>query len=513
MFNKNKQITSEEQIFLLVGVALVFGFLVRFLPGLQAGFPLNDGGMFMSMVRDLGASGYRLPEFTTYNRLEIPYAYPPFGFYFGRLLADVLHISELDVLRWLPPAVHALSIFIFYLLATDLLKSKLHGALASTFYALTPGAYGWFVMGGGLTRSFGALFLLLTILAVFRLFQRGGGKYLALSIIFGGLTVLSHPEAGIHAAVTCALLWIFYGRTLQTFGKAAVVGVGVFFFTLPWWWTVISYHGFAPILSALQTGMHGQPFWLGIYNAIFSSGIAIPILAVLRLAGIVWALWKRQYFLIAWVVMPYLVEPRSAPSISFYPLTLLSALAFADAIPHVFRLIRRAVTPPAEFHKNKALTISLFIVLMYLFVESGLYGFRLVGNSLKPADITAMEWIRANTADDASFLPLTGVPSPEIDPFVEWFPALTERRSQSTIQGYEWLLGSEFFGRYASLRQLQTCATVTCVEAWSASTGLAYDHVVIRDGRVEGLLADFEQNGGYERIFSADNVFVLKRLP
>ena len=38
---------------LLLFTALLFGALVRFLPAILNGFPLNDGGMFHAMTQDL----------------------------------------------------------------------------------------------------------------------------------------------------------------------------------------------------------------------------------------------------------------------------------------------------------------------------------------------------------------------------------------------------------------------------------------------------------------------------
>ncbi|MDO8753804.1 MAG: hypothetical protein Q7J80_07910, partial [Anaerolineales bacterium] len=201
-----KNLTRNEWIILFLGTTLFFGVIARFLPGFQAGFPLNDGGMFLSMIRDLRASHYVLPAITSYNNLEIPYAYPPFGFYFARLLSDIFYLSEITLLRWLPPIVNTLSILAFYALASLLLESRRRGAVAAIFYALTPGASAWFIMGGGLTRSFGSLFMLLSLGWVYRLFRDGGKLELTLSILFCSLTVLSHPEVGIHTAASSILM-------------------------------------------------------------------------------------------------------------------------------------------------------------------------------------------------------------------------------------------------------------------------------------------------------------------
>lgn len=508
-----KELTKTESVQLLVGVALLFCVLVRFLPGIQAGFPINDGGMFLNMIQDLRDSRYALPEFTSYNLSEIPYAYPPFGFYVGRILSDIFQIPALELLRWLPPLINSLSIFAFYVLASELLNSKTTGALASAFYALTPGAFGAFVMGGGLTRSFGSLFLLLSAVAALLLFRKGEGKYVAFSILFGSLAVLSHPEAGMHTAATCILLWLFFGRSLSTLRNAVIVALGVLLVTSPWWLTVFVYHGLEPVLSALKTGSYGVSAWTAWYKVIFEDGLFVPFLVVLRLIGIGWGIWKKNFFLVIWVFLPHLVEPRSAPSVAFYPLTMLTALAFSEAIPFLVGKLRRVSVNFEELFKSRPYNIAVFLLLAYLFVESSLYGFRLVGASLKPADLQTMAWIKENTPADALFLPLTGVPSPEIDPYVEWFPTLTERRSQATFQGYEWILGENFFVRYYDLVELQQCETFTCVEDWSSRTGLDYQIVVIDKSDVSDALIDsFRLMEKYSEIYTTDEAVVFERI-
>ncbi|MBI5823162.1 MAG: hypothetical protein HZB18_03985 [Chloroflexi bacterium] len=511
MTNK-KEMTSLQWVQLVAGAAIVLGSIVRFLPGLQAGFPLNDGGMFLQMIRDLKDSGYALPQVTSYNQLQIPYAYPPLGFYIGRALSDLFRISEVDLLRWAPPLVNSFSILVFYMLARELLKSKPLGALASAFYALTPGAFGWFVMGGGLTRSFGSMFFLLSIFFVLRLFQTGRGKFVGASVAFCGLTVLSHPEAGIHAAWTCILMWLVFGRTIQSVKGAVLVGAGTLAVTSPWWLTVISFHGLAPFLSAMHTGSYGTPLWTALTKMIVGDGV-IPVLAMLRLIGLGWGLWKKQYFLLAWTFLPYLVEPRSAPSVAFYPLTMLIALAFAEAIPFLISRLRNIEMNFDELYKSKVYNAFFFLVLTLLFVDSGLYGFRLVGNSLKPADREAMTWITEHTPVDANFLLLTGIQSPEIDPFVEWFPALTERRSQSTIQGYEWLLADKFFERYTKLAELQRCESIFCVEDWSARMELPSTYFVIVKSSKSGILAEsFYGSLNYIQVYSNNRVLVFEAI-
>src|SRR6476620_10306668 len=112
-----KPIRRAEWADLIFIIAIFLGAFMRFNPTLPAGFAINDGGMFAVMVDDLKASSYLLPKFTAYNHLNIPFAYPPLGFYFGRIAADLFGISAVQAVRWVPAFFASLSISAFYLLA------------------------------------------------------------------------------------------------------------------------------------------------------------------------------------------------------------------------------------------------------------------------------------------------------------------------------------------------------------------------------------------------------------
>ena len=505
---EKKPLTRDEWIVLFLGVTFLFGIIARFFPGFLTGFPLNDGGMFMIMIRDLRASHYAIPATTAYNNLGIPYAYPLFGFYFARLFSDIFRVSEVEALRWIPPAVNALTIWAFYALASDLLESRRRGVIAAAFFALTPGLSAWFIMGGGLTRGFGVLFMALSMGQVYRLFRDGGNKALILSIVFCSLAVLSHPGIGMQTAGVCILLWLFYGRSRRSTLYAMAIGAATLALSSVWWGNVLARHGMEPFLSALHTGNYGVSKWMALISSIFSDEAIIPIAVALRVIGLIWGAWKRKYFLLAWVALPYIVEPRDGQHLVYYPLCMLMALAYADALPAIVDFLRKKKSE-MEFHARGWVTGSLLLLMTYLFVESCLYGFRLMNTSLTEADRGAMTWIQQNTPADAHFLPITGIPNAEIDPFVEWFPALTERRSQLTIQGYEWTLGPKFYDMYYSFAEAQGCASVSCLEEWSARTGLDYQYIVVRRFETDAQLLDsLNKSSRYEKAYSSDLVVV-----
>ena len=130
-------LTRAEYIAALSAV-LVLGFAVRAIFVLGAGFPINDGGMFYAMARDLQANSYALPAFTSYNGGEIPFAYPPAGFYIAAFLDDHTPISLLASFQYLPLMFSTLTIAAFWLLAKDLLRSRIATVSAVFFFAMMP---------------------------------------------------------------------------------------------------------------------------------------------------------------------------------------------------------------------------------------------------------------------------------------------------------------------------------------------------------------------------------------
>lgn len=505
--------TRDEWIKLILGSGLVFGIILRLAPGLMAGFPLNDGGMFLSMIRDLRTSHYLLPVTTSYNLADIPYAYPPLGFYIARLLADVFRIPELSLLRWLPVTFNILTILAFFLLADSIFGDKARAALAAAFLAVSPGGYLWHIMGGGLTRSLGAVFLLLSVYFLTRLFKTGQWRYFVLALLACSLAVLSHPEIALHTAGSCALFWLFYGRTRRGTVQVGLIGLGTLLLTSPWWFSVMQRFGLAPFLSTLHTGMYGSSFLKSLAAIVFARLSIVPFLLVLRLMGIAWSAWKRNYILlIVWVVLPVLVEPRSSGAISFYPLSMLAAIGFADALPALVNWFRARKSLPlvTDFTQNRVMNLTVVSILLFLFMESFASGYALVNTSLKPPVLDAMSWVQQNTPTDSQFIILTGG-GIMTDPVQEWFPALAKRHSQTTLQGFEWTLGSKFFPRYNQLVALQECETLACVEAWSVDTKTAFTHLFLETGKLpDGLLLSLQRSDRYLQIYNENGIAVYE---
>lgn len=473
-----KPIRRHEWADLILMAAILFGAFLRFNPTLLAGFAINQGGMFAVMVDDLRANHYLLPVYTTYNHLQIPFAYPPLGFFVGGIVADLFSIDSVQVVRWLPAFFASLSVPAFYLLALRLLKNKYHASVATLFFAFMPRAFSWFITGSGLTRSSGQFFLLLTLAGTVRLYQENRRGDIFWAGIFAALTVMSHPEAAVHMVASVIFFWTLLGHSRTTFIKLVGVGAIALIVTAPWWGIVLHYHGLAPLLSAVQTGQKTS----AALNLIFFDFAEEPfatLITVLALIGLGRCLIRKEYLLPLWLVLPFVVEGRSAALPAAIPLAMLAAVGLVDVVLMI-------LSPNTERKTEKPEQVSFIEVgvvayaLLYLLFSTYQFGLRLSGSSLPLSDREAMKWVHENTPDNSRFLVLTGTNSISCDNVLEWFPALTDRQSLYTVQGTEWTKGADFRAYVQSTYAVQKCLSsgdLSCLD--QAVNRSEYDFVYI----------------------------------
>lgn len=516
---QKKPITRDEWGTLILILSCVVGAYMRFSPTMLAGFAINDGGMFAVMVDDLRANHFLLPAFTTYNHLNIPYAYPPLGFYFGALASLILELDSTQAVRWLPAFFASLSIPAFYFLALRLLKNKFHAAVSTFFFALMPRALSWFVMGGGLTRSPGQFFMLLTLAVVIRLYEEKRRSDIFLAGVFGGLAVMSHPEAAVHTLVSAIFLWLMLSRSRESFIHSIFVGVVVALVSAPWWATVISNHGLAPLLSGAATGSK----FAAVFNLLFFVFTEEPyatVIAVLGLIGIAHRLIRRDYLLPLWMAIPFFIEGRSAAGPAAIPLAMLAALGLVE-------VILPAIQPsPAKDAEVSSVERNVFIYLvLYLIFSTAQFGIRLSDAKLYPPDEEAMRWARENTPDDSRFLVLTGTTSVSCDSVMEWFPAISGRKSLFTVQGTEWTKGAGFNEYVRSTYAVQDCLAngdMACLDDLVDRADYDYIYVskILRVNNCSPLAPQTEfpyfveslkLDAGFEAVYETDGVLISRR--
>jgi hypothetical protein len=472
MHNKSK-LSKDEIGTLILLVAFIFGTWFRIMPAWRAGFPINDGGMFYTMIMDLQANHFILPFFTTYNHTSIPFAYPPLGFYIGAGISDLFNVSPLSVIRWLPGIINALCIPAFYFLAKEILKDKFQSSIATLVYAMTPHLTSWLSMGGGLTRSLGMLFMLLTLGYVHRVFAEEDKYNILGAIIFGGLTVLSHTEAPIYTVAIAIYIWLMKSRSLKGILHGILIALGVLIIAAPWYGIVLYRHGMEPIISILKTGAHSLSAVFKVLNVdLLTEEPYLGLLGVLGILGIAALAAKKEYFIPLMLPIIFLVQPRSGHVVGNIPLAMAAGYFFTEIVLPGISTLQTG---------SKKLTAFLIILTLYMISNSMFYGLSLSGRHLTEPERIAMHWIEKNTTENSKFLVVTGDQNAFCDPINEWFPSLSQRESLTTVQGSEWLLGNNFEKNMNQIHSLQGCIDegAECFAHESTSLGKSFDYVYI----------------------------------
>lgn len=461
---------------LLLFTALLFGSIVRFYPAIASGFPINDGGMFYVMTRDLMSNGFALPDFTNYNNAGIPFAYPPFGFYVASLLSALAPGSDLWVFLFVPAFVSSLSILAFHLFAVEISPSRVVASLAVLIYALTPGSFQWPVMGGGITRSFGLLFMFLMFWQTVQLFKEYRPRHLLLAILFGAATLTSHPQTAFHAALGGLLLFLFYGRSKRGFLSAILVGLGVALLSAPWWVTVLQRHGLETFLSAGGTSQRTLEFYQIVLTLHLPTNLlTLPFLTFFYI-GLFVSLKERNFIYATWILAAYLSDPRGGAGIALLSESILAGIGVNQV--SVWIISRKTGPVPSSGLRRGGGVIGS-VLFLWIMLGAVITDFRLVNTSLKAGDLELVEWVNENTGADNIFALATGREFSMTDPLQEWFPTLTGRTSLTTLQGREWTLGDAFFPWYEELVKFQKCPDAVCVNEWSRRNQVEYDYLIV----------------------------------
>jgi len=490
------------------GMAVVLAISVRTFLVLSRGFPLNDGALFFLMSQELGDHGFRLPVSTAYNAANIPFAYSPLGFYLTAFLHTVGGFDLFGLLRVLPLVFSCLCVLAFYLLARDLIPTRATIIAALATFAVLPRSFLWLIMGGGLTRSLGFLFAILTLWQLHRTFTRQAWRHGALATLFASLTVLSHLGTSPFVAFSAVLMVLCFGRIWPNVRASLVIATGTVVLTSPWWATVAAVHGFGPFFAAGATG--GTVF--GTHRgealtklAFFGLGTAeplFPLIGALAILGAFATLTRRGAFLPLWWLTIILLDTRAGATYASIPVALLAGLAITEVIvPIVARPplwsgpvagVTRAsgweTVLAAPRRRQWAVAVVLFVLLGYGVASSlvrrpslGAEGRYLT--SLTNADRSALAWVAGQTPPESRFLIMVGGAAGGwwADRVGEWFPVLTRRVSVATVQGTEWLPSGTFETRERQYDRLQGCAVwgATCLEQWARETALPYSHVYI----------------------------------
>ena len=417
-------------------------------------FPINDGGLFYAFVNATAASFPALPTTVAFNGLVIPFAYPPLSFWFGALLTR-LGADPLAVVHLLPIAMNAVYVLLFALVLRKSGRSPLFAALALLFFCTVLRSFEWLVMGGGLSRGAGSLFLMLTLLAV-RVPMPGRReplaywRWVAAGAAVAG-AILSHLEWGIDAAACVVLARAISSRSFANFvASTTTAGATALLLILPWLAFVYQAHGLAPLFAAGGTSPWGIVSFKGHLLWLGSSSLANPLVPL----GLVLLLLRRDFFWPLFLLICIALTPRHAPT----PAVLALAVFAATGAVWLFEQAAVWVRPRWI---GAAVTTLLILLLASLQLNRRFLADGPALHPLSPAVRHAMRWVAERHPGD-SFLVLTSAPW-WYDRSAEWFPVLARARSVNTLQGREWLPDKAYARWYArdiALKTSGNCAAL-----------------------------------------------------
>ena len=464
-----EQVSSAEQVSIaeqarpwwrqpdLVVLLLVLGATVthRLYLAVSTDFPINDGGLFVAYIEASARSFPWLPQGISYNGLELPHAYPPLGFWLGGLLVE-LGFGAISVVHVLPPVMNAVWVVLLALLFLRDGHSRLFTAAAVAVLAVAVRSYEWLVMGGGLTRGLGALFLVLSLLALGGTRGRESSPLSARAALLAGICVggaiLSHLEWGLLAAASVVVQRALCSRTVKNFlVTLTVAGGAAALCVLPWVLLVVSRHGLEPFLAA-----SGTSEWNLADTAARLEGYARAQWPNLLLAvGGAVLLVRRHLFWPVFVLLCLVLTPRHSLTPLVVPISYLTVTGLAAVV----QMVRRATSQRRDEVGAVVALALIAVVLGGLAVERT----RPVSPIFRPLsdDVReAMAWVRDEHAG-ARFAVVTD-PVWWYDASAEWFPQLTGATSSTTVQGTEWLPDDAYQRRIDAV--MATKAAPTCEE-------------------------------------------------
>jgi len=537
-----------------IGAAVALGTYVRATRTFSHDFPLNDGGLFFTMVQDLQRAHYQLPAITSYNAADIPFTYSPFGLYIAALVNDITRISLTNIFRFLPFLVVTATMLAFFLLARSVLKSKPAVLAALLAFALIPRSFIWLIMGGGMTRAFGFLFAILALYTVHEMYEREEIGLVFPTALFSGLTILSHLETGKFLAYTMVIFFVCYGAHRTGVIHAALVAAGTAIIVAPWLITVVAYHGLAPFQAANQTGSSiftGPADRQNIRNMIhvFGLGTNEPYFWLLGTFGLLGALvfvvrsltsvQRREYVLPAlpiWWLVIVLLDNRAANTFTTIPVALCAGVGIAEmVIPALNRAMGEApdarqvalsldgagewrrMGAAAVRHWPAALVCGFLIWYAAwgaLTTSANVSGDLPALTSLTRDERDAMQWVAQETPAGSRFLVVSGKGIWPSDDESEWFPTLANRISLATPQGYEWTPDRMFQIQIWKHDQLQVCTwqDSSCIDRWSIITGDSFDYVYVRNTEgVYPVAASLTADYRYDLVYNGPGAMIFAR--
>jgi hypothetical protein len=206
------------------------------------------------------------------------------------------------------------------------------------------------------------------------------------------------------------------------------------------------------------------------------------------------------------------------------PLSLMVGYALEKVIIPALRLKEESTRQANNIQQELEQVLSgkvtrYFIVFLFAYSLMSAYstGQKIKNEySLQPMDLQTFSWVKENTPENGDFLLVTGQ-LPLRDAWSEWFPVLSERRSQASVFGYEWVNDGQFGGRVEAYGQLQSCAyeDSTCIENWQQGNNNTPSFIFLWNRASPNrlpLALHLQQDDRYSLVYENEQTLIFQQL-
>ena len=130
-----------------------------------------------------------------------------------------------------------------------------------------------------------------------------------------------------------------------------------------------------------------------------------------------------------------------------------------------------------------------------------------------------MRWVSINTPKNSEFVVITSKEDVWQDRVSEWFPALADRPSIATVQGYEWI-PDQFYFQWSRYLALQDCAkqNAGCLDKWAQDFDMPFSHIFLARGddvktmlAAKILKASLLSSTDYKMIYESSEVAIFEK--
>jgi 4-amino-4-deoxy-L-arabinose transferase-like glycosyltransferase len=450
-------------------------------------FPLNDGGLHVTIVEEMVAhGGYGLPLITSYNNIDAPVAYPPLAYYLTLIIHRVTGASVPTLVAVLPWLFNVACIPLFFGVARAYL-SEGFALLGTLIYALLRESVEWQVMGGGVTRALGCACILALIVSLRRYSERATIKRGIVCGILVGLGALSHPSTAVLGFLLIPS-FVFFEETSwrERIKRTAFVGLVAIIVISPWLGTVLLHHGVRPFLYAASTGKPDEAI-----TKIFIVD-KDNYLGLLAFIGLLYSLIVRRYRSFAVVfIASFIMDARG--NLHIYG-SIFYAL-FASFLFYDFRESTRAVV-----------RIGLpLLLLLHLWIRYQ----DVVILSLPPSAATLFRSL--NRDPKQRYLIVSSVVRVG-DTEIELFPWLSGQTSITTHQGTEWIgLFKERLKSVMEISRICEGGALKHLKEYVNHNQLAFDRLYVSRRGCPRLVPALLEDTTLTLVTSLDDAYVLER--